>query len=39
VENEVKLSALQHVHSISLPRQEIKVHPITFGRIAATQVR
>ena len=39
VENEVKFSALQHVHSISLPRQEIKVHLITFGGIAAAQVR
>src|SRR5712672_4703188 len=38
LENEVKLSALQHVHGISLPRQEIKVHLITLRRIAAAQV-
>src|SRR6202030_286230 len=38
VKNEVKLSALQHVHSISLPRLEIKVHLITCGRITAAQV-
>lgn len=32
VEYEVKLSALQHIHRISLPRSEIKGHLITFGR-------